>query len=514
MAEERVLIIEADEGRAAELKAVLDFINYEPVVEPKGWREVLDEDNDFLLAVLGRDADGEERTAVIKALAEHHLPILLLSDDDTPLPDGAVGDGVIGQMVPPIKYPNLATAIRQAEGMREAARKKRGAKAPRAAELVRSLVGQSGAVRTTRRLIEQVAQSDATVLILGESGTGKEVVARNIHFFSKRRTKPFVPINCGAIPGDLLESELFGHEKGAFTGAITARQGRFELAEGGTLFLDEIGDMSLPMQVKLLRVLQERTFERVGSNKSFSADVRVLAATHRDLEDRIRDGKFREDLFYRLNVFPIEMPPLRDRGDDVPLLIDEMIRRCESEGRGSVRFTAGALEVLSNYAWPGNVRELANLVERLAILFPMGVVDVTDLPEKYRPKGAVSAIPEALLEREALFGTPIPEAYREPPQEVEPEEPAAEAPAVEELEAAPAEPEAPAVEEASATPPQLPTDGLDLKEHLAQMEVLLIKQALDESNGVVAHAAKLLKMRRTTLVEKLRKYGLQPRNDD
>ena len=509
MAEERVLIIETDESRAAELKAVLDFINYEPVVEPNGWRKRLDEDDDFLLAVLGDSAGGEEQGAMIQALAAHHLPILLLAEGNTPLPEGSTAHGVIGQLTPPVKYPHLATAIRQAEGMRESARKKRGAKGARPAESVRPLVGQSPSVRTTRRLIEQVAQSDATVLILGESGTGKEVVARNVHFFSKRRAKPFVPINCGAIPPDLLESELFGHEKGAFTGAITARQGRFEMAEGGTLFLDEIGDMSLPMQVKLLRVLQERTFERVGSNKSFASDVRVLAATHRNLEDRIRDGKFREDLFYRLNVFPIEMPPLRERGDDVPLLIDEMIQRCEAEGRGSVRFTAGALEMLSNYAWPGNVRELANLVERLAILYPMGVVDVTDLPEKYRPKGAVSTIPEALLEREALFGTPIPEAYREPPQVTEPE-PAPPAAVVAEPEPVPAE-EAP-VEEPAAAPTQLPSDGLDLKEHLAQMEILLIKQALDESNGVVAHAAKLLKMRRTTLVEKLRKYGLQPRD--
>lgn len=163
------------------------------------------------------------------------------------------------------------------------------------------------------RMIEQVADTEASVLILGESGTGKEVVAQNIHYRSGRADKPFVPINCGAIPGDLLESELFGHEKGAFTGAISARQGRFELAKGGTIFLDEIGDMSMPMQVKLLRVLQERTFERVGSNRTQEADVRVIAATHRDLEESIRNNEFREDLFYRLNVFPIEVPPLRAR---------------------------------------------------------------------------------------------------------------------------------------------------------------------------------------------------------
>ena len=198
--------------------------------------------------------------------------------------------------------------------------------------LFRSLVGQSHGIKEVRHLIEQVSSTEANVLILGESGTGKEVVARNIHYHSARRNGPFVPINCGAIPPDLLESELFGHEKGAFTGAITSRKGRFELAEGGTLFLDEIGDMPMPMQVKLLRVLQERCFERVGGNTTIRVDVRVIAATHRDLETMINDKSFREDLYYRLNVFPIEMPALRDRKDDIPLLLQELMTRMESEG--------------------------------------------------------------------------------------------------------------------------------------------------------------------------------------
>jgi sigma-54 specific flagellar transcriptional regulator A len=327
-------------------------------------------------------------------------------------------------------------------------------------------VGNSPGVVRVRKLVEQVANSDANVLILGESGTGKEVVARNIHYFSSRRESPFVPLNCGAIPSELLESELFGHEKGAFTGAITARQGRFELAEGGTLFLDEIGDMSLHMQVKLLRVLQERVFERVGGNRSIRADVRIIAATHRNLEDAIQEGRFREDLFYRLNVFPIHMPPLRDRRDDVPLLIEELIRRYQSEKRASLRLTHAAVQTLSTYNWPGNVRELANLVERLAILYPNGVVDVQDLPEKFR----------------ANVGEAI------------------------------ASPKASNVEELPTHPlsmPRLPREGIDLKEHLSNLEVTLIKQALEESGGVVAHAAERLHLRRTTLVEKLRKYGLQ-----
>jgi sigma-54 specific flagellar transcriptional regulator A len=321
-------------------------------------------------------------------------------------------------------------------------------------------------------LIEQVADTDANVLILGQSGTGKEVVARNLHYYSSRRDKPFVPVNCGAIPPDLLESELFGHEKGAFTGAISARQGRFELAEGGTLFLDEIGDMPLAMQVKLLRVLQERVFERVGSNKSIKADVRIVAATHRNLEEEIKEGRFREDLYYRLNVFPIEMPSLSERSEDIALLIKELVTRMEHEQRGSVRLTPTAIAALSQYPWPGNVRELSNLMERLIIMYPYGVVDVRDLPEKFRGHhyaGSDDDTAEALATSVATVADSS------------------------DLDAA----------------VRLPSQGIDLKEHLSQLEYSLIKQALEEADGVVAHAAKRLAMRRTTLVEKMRKYGLQ-----
>src|SRR5690606_33428051 len=201
---------------------------------------------------------------------------------------------------------------------------------------------------------------------------------------STRRDHPFVPVNCGAIPAELLESELFGHEKGAFTGAVNSRAGRFEMAEGGTLFLDEIGDMPLHMQVKILRVLQEKSFERVGGNKTYNTNVRIIAATHRDLEKMIEEGSFREDLYYRLNVFPIEMPSLRDRAEGVPLLINELVSRLESESRTSIRFNSGAILSLCQHQWAGNVRELANLVERMAIMNPYGVIGVQDLPKKYR----------------------------------------------------------------------------------------------------------------------------------
>ncbi|MEY3808750.1 MAG: hypothetical protein RI893_1726 [Pseudomonadota bacterium] len=345
--------------------------------------------------------------------------------------------------------------------------------------LIERLKGKSPAIVAIRKLIDQVAESDATVLILGESGTGKEVVARALHDASFRKDKSFVPINCGAIPGELLESELFGHEKGAFTGALNTRQGRFEMAEGGTLFLDEIGDMPLVMQVKLLRVLQERTFERVGSNKTIHCDVRVIAATHRCLEDEIKANRFREDLFYRLNVFPIEIPALKNRTEDIPLLVTDLITRMEASNRGSVRLTHAALTMLMQHEWPGNVRELANLIERLAIINPKGLVDTTGLPEKFQhykiPEQIIDDIETITLAEEQQF---------------------------ESIELVGA------CEVVTSALAQLPKQGMDLKEYLNVLEVDLIRQALNECNGVVAHAAKRLNMRRTTLVEKLRKYDM------
>lgn len=362
---------------------------------------------------------------------------------------------------------------------------------PKSERLRQNLIGKGIAMQEIRHLIEQVADKDANVLILGESGTGKEVVAKAIHDHSKRSEGPFVPINCGAIPADLLESELFGHEKGAFTGAFAARKGRFELAEGGTLFLDEIGDMPMPMQVKLLRVLQERQFERVGGSKPILANVRVIAATHRSLERMIEKEKFREDLYYRLNVFPIEMPALRERQDDIPLLLQELVNRHEEEHNAVVRFTQRALESLMQHTWPGNVRELSNLVERLMILHPNQIVDVQDLPMKYQLIDADTFEPsysKELAEREALLAI-----FDDSPEPTEPDE-----------EPLPLDEDA----DWGAFPQQLPESGVNLKEMLADLEVELIRQALDQQDGVVARAAEQLGMRRTTLVEKMKKYGL------
>ncbi|MDF2181338.1 sigma-54 dependent transcriptional regulator [Neptuniibacter sp. CAU 1671] len=325
------------------------------------------------------------------------------------------------------------------------------------------LVGSSPAMVQLKRMMARVADRDVNVLITGESGTGKELVARSLHDYSRRAPGPFVPVNCGAIPEDLLESELFGHEKGAFTGAVNGRPGRFEMADGGTLFLDEIGDMPLAMQVKLLRVLQERSFERVGGHKTIDVNVRIIAATHKNLEQLIEEGRFREDLYYRINVYPVETPSLRERKEDLEMLVKKLVDRAREQGLGHVRLHPAALESLKCHDWPGNVRELANLIERLTIMYPDGVVGVSELPARFR------YAPE-----------PNPERYAS--EALATNEPAAHA---------------------------LDADGLDLKAYLEEIERALIEQALEQNDGVVARAADQLQIRRTTLVEKMRKFGLQ-----
>ena len=364
---------------------------------------------------------------------------------------------------------------------------------------VRYPTGESGAIREVNRQIHQVARHDSTVLILGESGTGKEVAARAIHEASPRASRPFVPVNCGAIPAELLESELFGHEKGAFTGAINTRKGRFEIAEGGTLFLDEIGDMSPTMQVKLLRVLQERTFERVGSNSPQRCDVRIVAATHRNLEESIEKGTFREDLFYRLNVFPLEMPSLRDRVDDLELLISDIAARLAVTDSIQLRLSSAAVAALRRHRWPGNVRELHNLLERLAIQCGDRLIRVSDLPARYRPADWEPSPDElAAEERERAAERPL---HVPPPlQELTPSGELAVLAHADMIDG----------EDAllAGNVAVLPAGGIDLRSHLDAIERRLIEQALDRAGGIVAHAARLLGLRRTTLVEKLRKFSL------
>jgi sigma-54 dependent transcriptional regulator, flagellar regulatory protein len=367
--------------------------------------------------------------------------------------------------------------------------------------------GSSALIRRVNRLIGQVAAFDSNVLILGESGTGKEVVARAIHQSSPRRARTFVPINCGAIPAELLESELFGHEKGAFTGALAARKGRFEIAEGGTIFLDEIGDMNPTMQVKLLRVLQERVFERVGSCVSQRCDVRIIAATHHDLEESITRGTFRADLFYRLNVVPIEMPPLRERGEDLPLLISDLVQRFGAAGRPPVQFTAATIDALKAYGWPGNVRELGNLIERMSIQCGARAVTIADLPPRYRPADWSAEVPAAPVPEELIASAPVVSVLGPALEALARDASAAMSAAVDEGASELEEPPSMDPQFADALLDEIPMD-FDLRNYLESLEQRLIVRAMRAAGGTVAQAARLLGLRRTTLVEKLRKYSL------
>lgn len=351
------------------------------------------------------------------------------------------------------------------------------------------LVGVSDAIDGVRELIAKVAPTDATVLLQGESGTGKEVIARLVHDCSERTDGPFIPVNCGAIPAELLESELFGHEKGAFTGAVAARKGRFELAEGGTLFLDEIGDMPYDMQVKLLRVLQERVFERVGGGKAIKCNVRIIAATHQQLEQHVEDGKFRMDLYYRLNVFPLEVPALRERTADIAGLAQRFIDGFADQGRGLIRLEADAMAHLRLYQWPGNVRELGNLIERLIILHADEAIFAADLPSKYQSSEL------AIAERPETVDPVVAALPDEEPEDLS------------SLFAPP--PTAPV---APPTPSHI-DEPIDLKQHMADTERSLIISALEQTGWVNAHAAKLLTLQRTTLVEKMRKYDIKQEVD-
>ncbi len=315
--ETKILLIDDNAVRRHELAIILNFLGEEHLTcTSQDWRAAVAElgsSREVLSVLLG---DVEAKGGVLeltKQIAgwDEFLPLLMVGDACIAEWPEDLRRRMLASLETPLSYNKLLDSLHRAQVYREMYDQARDRGRQREPNLFRSLVGTSRAIQQVRQMMQQVADTEASVLILGESGTGKEVVARNLHYHSKRREAPFVPVNCGAIPAELLESELFGHEKGAFTGAITSRAGRFELANGGTLFLDEIGDMPLPMQVKLLRVLQERTFERVGSNKTQTADVRIIAATHKNLEKMIEDGSFREDLYYRLTVFPIEMAPLR-----------------------------------------------------------------------------------------------------------------------------------------------------------------------------------------------------------
>ncbi len=316
----------------------------------------------------------------------------------------------------------------------------------------KGVIGKSRSMTQVFKLIERVANSDSTVLINGETGTGKGLIAKAIHDSSYRSQKPFVAINCGAIPENLLESELFGHVKGAFTGATAAKTGKFEVADGGTIFLDEIGDMSPDLQVKVLKVLEERQFERVGGCKTVKVDVRIIAATHRDLEEAVQKGTFREDLFYRLFVIPIQLPALKERQVDIPLLVDHFLLQLNKDKNTDVSgVTDNVIKIFMHHPWPGNVRELANLMERMVVLKGEGEINIDDLPPKMRQCGDMG---------NCLIG------------------------------------------------PELSTEGFCLSTAVSEFEKNLIYQSLEKTDWVKNKAAKLLQVKRTTLVEKIKRYEL------
>jgi Nif-specific regulatory protein len=324
-----------------------------------------------------------------------------------------------------------------------------------------AIVGESPALREVLARVEQVAQTSSTVLLRGETGTGKEMVARAIHINSARESRPFVRVNCAALAPGVLESELFGHEKGSFTGAMARRLGRFEMADGGTLFLDEVGDLPSDVQVKLLRVLQEREFERVGGSETIKVDVRVVSATHRDLEKQIADGTFREDLYYRLNVFPIVLPPLRERASDIAVLAEHFVQKYAAGAGKPVRgLDAGAIAALTSYGWPGNVRELENVIERALILARGTAVAAADLEFTRRPNAPAPAAPAA----------------------------------------------APA---AAAGAPRATDGSRPLSERLHEQERTAIVAAIDAAQGNIAHAARALGINRSTLYYRMRKHGLE-----
>ena len=327
------------------------------------------------------------------------------------------------------------------------------------------LIGNSPQMQKVYGLIKKISDTDATILIEGESGTGKELIAKTLHYNSARGQNPFIPFNCAAIPNDLLESELFGHERGAFTGAINTRIGRFERANGGTILLDEIGELLPSFQVKLLRVLQEREFERVGGSKTIKVDVRILAATNKNLEEETRCGNFREDLFYRLNVIPLRIPPLRERPEDIPVLTDHFLQHfSRKRKRETVRIDRGVMDLFRLYPWPGNVREMENLIERMVILNDDELITARDLPQRFQELSTV----------------PRKEDSRSP--------------------RGPGE-----------SPPEgLLTDrSVNLNTLVEELEKSLISQALQKSRGVKSRAAELLGLKRTTLLEKIRKLEIE-----
>ena len=413
-----------------------------------------------LLDVHLPDASGLELLKAFRAQSPETQILILTGQGTVEMAVEATKMGAFHFMTKPFHLDELMSLVERALVHVELKSENKELKAKlRGKYQFQNIVGQSEEIQNVLDLVQKVADSDATVLLFGESGTGKELIAKALHYNSSRKDLPFVPLNCGAIPAELLESELFGHVKGAFTGAVQSRIGRFEAASGGTLFLDEIGDMSPNLQVKLLRVLQEKKFEPVGSNQTLEADVRVITATHIDLERAVEEGRFREDLYYRLNVIPISIPPLRSRSGDVPLLLEHFMNIQKERSRSALAGVSDeVVEVLKRYRWPGNIRELENLVERVCVLKKTGQIELADLPAKYKNSQDQSG----QLGTNSLQGV------------------------------------------------ELPPDGLDFNSAVDAYENHLILQALEKTGWNRNQAASILRLNRTTLVEKIKKKGLSP----
>jgi DNA-binding NtrC family response regulator len=453
----KILFIDDEPGSRESLTLLLERESYKVDAVAAG------EDALSLLSVKSYDViitdlflPGVSGIDILKHVKEHAIPsnvILITGNATAETAVEAMKEGAFDYITKPLNFEKLKVLIAKAvKQSRLVAENLYLRQQLRGKYKFDNIIGNSPAIQPIFSRMEKILHTDSTVLILGESGTGKELVARAIHFNGSRKEKPFIAINCGAIPAELLESELFGHVRGSFTGAVADKPGKFEVANKGTIFLDEIGTMPLHLQMKLLRVLQEQEVERVGSTHKTQLDVRVISATNTDLDERVRQGDFREDLYYRLNVIPILLPPLRDRREDIPLLAKHFLKKiCIDMNRPQLDLSQEAIRAMEGYRWPGNVREMENVIERAIALSDSEIIDSSDLPSRI---GGIT---------QGVGNLPI---------------------------------------------PQIPEEGLDLAETVAQIEQTLIQQAMEKSRNIKARAASLLKVNRTTLVEKIKRYGM------
>ncbi len=457
MAKAKILVVDDELKIRESFSDILSLEDFDVDTAQNGEEAInLIEEDFYDVALIDLNMPKVDGMEVLKYLVDHSIDtigIILTGYATIRTAVDAMKAGAFDYLAKPVKMEEVIMVINRALEFRDIKRENVALKNQLKKKYrFDNFIGDSPEMHKVFKIIEKVADTDSTVLILGESGTGKELVAKAIHYNSMRRDKPLIPVNCGAIPEDLLESELFGHEKGAFTNAIRTRIGRFEMSNGGTIFLDEIGEMSPHLQVKLLRILQEQEFERLGGTKTIKCDIRVIAATNKDLDKLVLENQFREDLYYRLRVIPIEIPPLRDRRSDIPLLVKHFVDiMVKTRGKEIKGVSKDVMKAFMNYDWPGNVRELENIIERMVILTDADELTINDLPDK-------------LLQKQKT-------------EEV--------------------------------GPSMIPDDGFSLNNAINDYEKLLIIRALEKADWVKNRAAKLLNMNRTTLVEKIKKQGIE-----